>query len=164
MPSSVRTKQTKKQPAFAATAQGSPQANGVLSLGQQNQLESAVMELEEACLNILLEPATRGRDETQAREQARQLKNIATPISLALRECEGMRRFHHHYRHDPENPDTLTPVLEPSPYKMVAALCAQALEKLSEFHVVEDSSMRKDIAQLRHALGDYMNGYLETVG
>lgn len=160
MSSSVRTKNSKKQPAFEAASQANA-PNGALSVEEQSRLESSVMELEQACMNILLQYPVPGNTHTDTREQARVLKNIATPLSLALRECEGVRRFHNHYRHDPQDPDLLKPVLEPSPYQMVAALCEQAVSKLSEFHVVESDELRNEISLLKHALSTYLADYRE---
>lgn len=161
MATSVRTKAAKKQPGFDAlktadAGQGMAQPDVDESNETDPRLARAVLRLEDACFAVLDDHPEAVAFDHETREQAGQLKNIATPLSLALRECKGPRRFHYHYRHDPEDYDTLTPVAGPSPYATLARVCRQALRRLDDFHMVDDPAVRRDLHQLQMAVQDYL--------
>jgi hypothetical protein len=115
------TKTQKKQPA------ASPSITSV---------NNALLDLEEVCAR-LLEKRFAVRDDSERMYWQQRFKNIVTPISLALAEIRGPRRFHHHYRHDADNDDVLLPVLE-NPLEILARACEHALResdrKLSGIH------------------------------
>lgn len=169
MATSVRTKAAKKQLPFEGSFKTADAGHKLAKPESKTarddfpapgaSLSRAVMELEDACLTVLVEQPESPSFEPETRNQCGTLKNIATPLSLALRECKGPRRFHYHYRHDPEDYDTLTPVAGPSPYVVLARLCEKTLDRLRDFHVVDDAELRREIAQLQHAAQDFLQAY-----
>lgn len=116
------TKTQKKQPAS--------------SLYIPTHLNEALLDLEEVCAR-LLEKRFAIREDSDRMYWQQRFKNIVTPVSLALAEIRGPRRFHHHYRHDSDDDDVLLPVLE-NPLEILARACEHALHesdrKLSGIH------------------------------
>lgn len=163
MATSVRTKAAKKQLPFQGASKtadaGSVRAKTETKKNPRKTTHSphlvqALVDIEDACLSVLHEQSG-----AVPREAGAKLKNIATPLSLALRECKGPRRFHYHYRHDPEDYDTLTPVAGPSPYEVLARLCEKAIDHLHDFHVIDDAELRREISQLQHAAQRFVQMY-----
>lgn len=120
-----------------------------------NSLNSALLDLEEVCAR-LLEKRFAVRDDSERMYWQQRFKNIVTPVSLALAEIRGPRRFHHHYRHDENNEDVLLPVLE-NPLEILARACEHALcesgKKLSGIH---DSDMMAAQRRLEKALNKFL--------
>jgi hypothetical protein len=90
------------------------------------ELEQALLKLENACLLILDSQFTHGREDEDGMLWQRKFKNIVTPISLALREYKGPRRFHFHYKHRKDDDSVLTPVFE-DPLENLVKACKNAL-------------------------------------
>lgn len=137
------TKTQKKQPA-------SPSID--------NSLNTALLDLEEVCAR-LLEKRFAMRDDSERMYWQQRFKNIVTPVSLALAEIRGPRRFHHHYRHDTDNDGVLLPVLE-NPLEIVARACEHALResdrKLSGIH-------DEDLMAAQRMLEKALNKFLHSV-
>src|SRR5205085_662405 len=87
------------------------------------EFEQALLSLENACMRILESHYANGRQDTERLYWQQRFKNIVTPVSLALAECKGPRRFHYHYRHRADDASVLHPVLEPSPLDTLAQVC-----------------------------------------
>lgn len=153
MISSVGTKQKKKQ--IAVTEKPAlPVAD--------RAFEQSLMTLENACLRVLDSRfASRSRD-TDAICRYHRLKNIATPVSLALVEYKGPRRFHYHYRHRADDNAVLRPVLEPTPVDMLAMVCKDALRQSQrEFGGTEDATLSRGRTLLENALLGFLDHYKE---
>ena len=93
-------------------------------------LHEPLIELEDICAR-LLETRFATRDDSERMYWQQRFKNIVTPVSLALAEIRGPRRFHHHYRHDADDDSKLLPVLE-NPIDMLAHACEYALQQSSK--------------------------------
>lgn len=119
-------------------------------------LNEALINLEEVCAS-LLEKRFAVRDDSERMYWQQRFKNIVTPISLALAEVRGPRRFHHHYRHDKNDDNVLHPVLE-NPLQMLAHTCEKALKesnvKLSGIH---DDDLVTAQRKLERALSNFLN-------
>ena len=124
--------------------------------------EQALLSLENVCARIL---QARFRDNRQYSEQLywqQKLKNIATPVSLALAEYKGPRRFHHHYRHREDDESVLTPVLE-SPIDLLAQVCLHALDQCHTLvGVVQAPDFTRNRDALEHALQHFLSCYRES--
>ena len=113
--------------------------------------EQCLLSLESVCLRIL-ESRFATKDDIDAHTCEQRFKNIVTPVSLALRECKGPRRFHHHYRHRKDNDAVLHPVME-NPVDMLAQVCEQALDACrKELVGVYDKNFVNARRSLEHAL------------
>ncbi len=129
------------------------------SLPINSSLNNALLDLEEVCAR-LLEKRFAVRDDSERMYWQQRFKNIVTPVSLALAEIRGPRRFHHHYRHDENNDDVLLPVLE-NPLEILARACEHALyesgRKLSGIHdddlMVAQRRLEKALNKFLHHLG-----------
>lgn len=151
MNTSVGTKTRKKQSSLSAA----------LPVDDQ-RFEQALLSLEGVCARIL---QSRFPDHRQYSEQLywqQKLKNITTPISLALAEYKGPRRFHNHYRHREDDEAVLTPVLE-SPIDMLAQVCLHALEDCrSLVGVVQAPDFSRNRDMLEQALQYFLGNYRES--
>jgi hypothetical protein len=127
-------------------------AQDEVDISQTRKLEQVIMELEDAVFDVL--HATKGHafHDVDFLYWNRRLKNIATPISMALAEYRGPRRFHEHYRHDPDNYDTLQPVAGPSPMMTLMRVCREALTDCADTTGLQDAENRNCRDQLEHAL------------
>ncbi|MEQ1705514.1 MAG: hypothetical protein ABL867_06020 [Rickettsiales bacterium] len=138
------TKTQKKQPAS--------------SLYVSPSLNEALLDLEEVCARML-EKRFAIRDDSERMYWQQRFKNIVTPVSLALSEIRGPRRFHHHYRHDADNDDVLLPVLE-NPLEILARACEHALyesnRKLSGIH-------DEDLILAQRRLEKALNNFLHNI-
>ena len=115
MDTSVGMKARKKQPPISPAA----------AAPVDHRFEMALLALENSCLRIFdVRPAD--RDDTDGLYWQQRLKNIATPVSLALAECKGPRKFHYHYRHRADDSSVLHPVLE-NPMDTLAQVCRDTL-------------------------------------
>ena len=137
---SAYTKAQKKQP----------------SLSEAQHLEKSLLALENACLQILDSQFTHGREDEEGLLWQRKFKNIATPVSLALREHKGPRRFHFHYKHREDDETILHPVMD-DPLENLAKACQTALTHCQNDLVgIQD----KDIIQSRDLLESALRGVL----
>ncbi len=144
---SVGMKARKKQSSLSAP----PEA------GSAPPLEKSILALESACLRILENRNATGVHDTDRLYWQQRLKNIATPVSLALRECRGLRRFHNHYRHREDDEAVLRPVMEPCPITMLAQVCDHALEACRyDLLGVRDNGLNSQ----RRALEAALQGFL----
>jgi hypothetical protein len=150
MSTSLVTKARKKQPALSvkdAPAVALP----------DRKLEQAILSLENCCVYILDIGFTADRRDTDLRYWQQRFKNMMTPVSLALAECKGPRRFHFHYRHRADDEAVLHPVLEPSPLTTLEQVCAEALGACrSQLVGIEDSG----VLEARHMLEMALQGFL----
>ncbi len=118
-------------------------------------LDESLLMLEDVCIR-LLDMRFSVRDDSERMYWQQRFKNIVTPISLALAEVNGTRRFHHHYRHDADDNTLMLPVLE-NPLEMLAHTCEHALEestkKLSGVH---DDDLIAAQRRLERALNNFL--------
>lgn len=147
MATTVRTKTAKKQQAFAAFPERS------------KHLEQAVMELEDAVMGVLASDRLDGFQDVDFLYWSRRLKNIATPLSLALGEHEGNARFHYHFRHEPEDYDTLYPVAGPQPVETLARVCREALTCCVEMVGVQDRMILEQRDRLEQAVRGFLRAW-----
>lgn len=143
MATSVRTKAQKKQPTFAT-----PHDDVELT----RKLEQAVMELEDAVFQVLSADKGHQFHDVDFLYWHRRLNSVATQISLALSECRGPRRFHYHYRHDPQDYDTLYPVSGPGPLETLMRVAREALTHCAEMVGVQDEKALFTRNRLEQAL------------
>lgn len=139
----IVTKTQKKQPASSSI---------------DPSLNEALLDLEEVCAS-LLEKRFAMRDDSERMYWQQRFKNIVTPVSLALAEIRGPRRFHHHYRHDSDDNTVLLPVLE-NPLEILARTCVHALQeankKLSGIH-------DKDLVMAQRRLEKVLKNFLNNL-
>jgi hypothetical protein len=149
---SVDTKARKKQSSLSA-AQA---AEAKVSLPFQQSL----ITLESVCLRILETRFASAKMDTDRLYWQQRFKNIVTPISLALNEYKGPRRFHYHYRHRADDASVLTPVFEPSPLDMLAQVCDEALAACQDELVgIYDEDIIMHRRDLEHALQMFLIRY-----
>ena len=127
------------------------------------KLEHAILELEDAVYATLDSSKGHAFHDVDFLYWERTLKNIATPISLALSEYKGPRRFHHHYRHDPQEDSHLLPVYE-SPLLMLVRVARDALTRCNETAGVPDPHVARLKSRLEHALRLVLSSYNATHG
>ncbi len=89
--------------------------------------EQSLLALENVCQRILESRFAGAKDDIDGLYWQQRFKNVATPVSIALRECRGPRRFHHHYRHREDDDSVLHPVME-NPIDRLAHVCNAALD------------------------------------
>lgn len=132
MIASVRTKPQKKQPSSDA-------ADGFEAFSPA--LTKSMLKLEAVCQRIFESNFGASRRDVERLYWRQRFKNIATPVSLALAEMKGPRRFHNHYKHREDDDSVLTPVLE-NPVTMLAHACETALEQCrKELVGIEDDGI-----------------------
>lgn len=145
MTTSIGTKTRKKQ-----------QASPVPAVSDR-EFERSLIALEDACQRVLEASFSDGRFDTERLTWQLYFKNIAMPVSLALAECKGPRRFHYHYRHKKEDESVLTPVFEPSPIDMLAQVCETALR---QSHARLTNLQDADMLAYRRMLERALRGFL----
>lgn len=121
MSTSVRTKAVKKQSSLSASppVSGSPPS-------KERDMERALLALENACQRVLF--AECDHRDSECVYWQNKFKNIVTPVSLALGEYKGPRRFHYHYKHREDDESILHPVLE-NPLDTLAMVVRDALSQ-----------------------------------
>jgi len=129
----IRTKPNQKQPATA-----------------QN-FEKAVLTLEHICLEIREGQFTHGKGDTDRLYWQQILKNIATPLSLAIDEYQGPRVFHQHYKHDEHDHDVMIPVMESARDNVIAA-CKRGLAECADITGMKGSLLVAESKLLMQAL------------
>ena len=122
MIASVDTKSKKKQP---------PLLDTLSDIETSKEFEQSLLMLEDLCLEIKEGQFTHGKADEDRIFWQLKLKNIVTPLSLALNEYKGPRTFHHHYRHSEHDANVMEPVLE-SPLGMLLKVCDKALHCLED--------------------------------
>ena len=151
MPTAVRSK-TQKKPSAARKS-----AKPALNMG----VEQALLALENTCMNIMESQFVHSRDDMDGLMWQRTFKNIVTPVSLALREYKGPRRFHNHYKHREDDDSVLHPVLE-DPLDMLAHVCATALSSCEAQLVgLPDATLGKSRDRLESALRKFLATYAD---
>lgn len=154
MPTSVRTTTEKKQ--LANKKQ--PALPKDFSLPDR-AFESAILDLEDACIAVLDNPMSHGKQSSESLYWQQMFINIATPISLSLMESKGPRHFHYHYRHREEDASILHPILE-NPVDMLAQVCEDALSQCQTHLVgISDRSIAKHGQILERALRSFLTSY-----
>lgn len=128
-----------------------------LPLGDR-EFEQSLIALEDACQRVLDGIFSEGRYDTERLTWQQHFKNIATPVSLALAEYKGPRRFHYHYRHKKGDESVLTPVFEPSPIDLLALVCEKALlQSQSQLVGIQDKVMIAYRRLLERSLRGFLN-------
>ena len=121
-------------------------------------LDEALLVLEDICAS-LLEQNFAQRDDSERMYWQQRFKNIVTPISLALTEVRGPRRFHHHYRHDSNDDSVLLPVLE-NPLEMLGNACRKALNESSrKLAGIHDNDLLAAQRRLEISLNNFLLKY-----
>ena len=155
MNTSVDMKERKKQSSLSGSLSG-PLPESLAISATDRELEHSLLSLENTCLRILESQSVNGRQDTEQRYWQQRFKNIVTPVSLALVECKGPRRFHYHYKHRADDASVLHPVLSP-PLDTLAQVCKMALKAChSELVGIEDDVMIRMRDMLETALGNFL--------
>lgn len=129
-----------------------------VDIDHTKRLEQATLDLEDAVFSVLDAHKGYAFHDVDFLYWDRKLKNVATPISLALSECKGPRQFHFHYRHDPKDTDKMIPVLE-SPLHTLAKVCRDALIRCNEMVGMIDRSVIVNKIRLEQALRGFISKY-----
>jgi hypothetical protein len=147
---SAYTKAQKKQTPLSRQASAS---------GLSRNLEQSLLALESACMLILDSQFTHGREDEDGMLWQRKFKNIVTPISIALREYKGPRRFHFHYKHRKDDEEVLTPVFE-DPLENLVRACKTALTHCENDLVgISDDEIADNRDMLETALRGMLSRY-----
>jgi hypothetical protein len=148
MNTSVGMKSKKKQPASMKSS-AVPDSD--------REFEQALLMLENVCLKILEGTQTVKRSDTEGRYWQQRFENLVTPVSLALAECKGPRRFHYHYHRREDGETVLQPVLEPTPIDMLAMVCRGTLKHSQEDLVgMQNEEMTENRFMLEEALQSFL--------
>lgn len=149
MTTSVGTKARKKQSSLSpATSANVPPL-----------FDQTLLTLESVCMRILEIRIASEHGDVDLLYWQQRFKNIVTPVSLALREYKGPRRFHNHYRHRADDETILHPVLE-DPLDMLAHVCDHALAACRNDLVgVYNNTLTKHRRLLEHALQMFLVRY-----
>ena len=149
MSNSVGTKARKKQPALLADVQ------------ESKALEQVMLSLENICVRILDSSFTSHKQDVDGLYWQRKFHNIVTPVSLALAECKGPRRFHFHYKHKAGDDSVLQPVME-NPLQVLAGSCREALRHCqTELVGIDNERIVKMRNRLESGLHDFLSQYEE---
>lgn len=121
------------------------------------RLEQAMLALEGVCVRVLDDRLSVDDADGLYAQQA--LKNIVTPVSLALAEAKGPRHFQYHYRHKADDASVLQPVIEDAS-AMLARVCEQTLAQCAKKLVgVHDHELVKRQQALEAALRGFLFHY-----
>lgn len=157
MNTSVGMKPQKKQSPLPQAAEAASS-----KAKRDTRLEQAVLTLESACHRALESRFAADPGDTEALYWQQRIKNIATPISLALAECKGPRHFHYHYRHRADDDSVLHPVLEP-PLQTLAQACTQALRVCQSNMVgIRDERILRSCYMIENALRGFLMCYKDS--
>lgn len=125
------------------------------TVSPNSSLDESLLVLEDVCMR-LLDTRFAIRDDSERMYWQQRFKNIVTPVSLALAEVRGPRRFHHHYRHDADDDTLMLPVLE-NPLEMLAHTCEHALkESNKKLSGVHDDDLIAAQRRLERALNNFL--------
>lgn len=150
MATTVRTKVQKKQSPFPAPPADSEAAR---------RLEQAVAALEDTVFYVLNADKGHAFHDVDFLYWNRKLKNVAMQISMALNERSGPRKFHHHYRHDPKDFDTLYPVAGPAPMDTLARVAREGLSECVEMVGLQDDHVKRHRDRLEQSLRTFLQRY-----
>jgi hypothetical protein len=100
--------------------------------------ELAVLGLEDICHEIRDGQFTHGKEDTDRLYWQQKLKNIATPLSIALAEYKGPRVFHQHYIHDENGAEI--PVMESARDNLIRS-CEKALIQCNDMIGIKGSKL-----------------------
>jgi hypothetical protein len=153
MSTSVGTKARKKQSPLSMPLAAMTAAD--------KDFEQSLMSLENACLRVLEIDCSSDRHNTECLYWQQRFKNVVTPISLALVEYKGPRRFHYHYRHREDDESILHPVLEPAPIDTLAIVCKEALADCRNLVGIQDEELVRTRAMLCSAIHHFLQLYGE---
>jgi hypothetical protein len=125
------------------------------------EFEHSLMTLESVCLNVMESRFASNRNDLDGLYWQRRFKNIVTPVSLALAEYRGPRRFHFHYRHRKDDESILHPVME-NPLDTVAQVCKSALRQCQiDLVGIPDAAIGRKGRLLETALRAFLKRYAE---
>lgn len=127
-------------------------------LDSTKKFEQALLDLEDAVLTVLEAHKGHAFHDVDFLYWDRKLKNIATPISLALSECKGPRQFHYHYRHDPKDDEQMIPIME-SPIGNLLKVCRSALIRCTEMVGLVDRAVIINKIRLEQSMRSFINRY-----
>ncbi len=120
--------------------------------------EQALSELEDICLKVRDCSFARDKFDIEGIAWQRRFKNIITPVSIALDEYKGPRRFHFHYKHRADDETILSPV-EPDAGSVLTNACKTALKRCqNELVGISEAHIAKKARALERALA----GFIET--
>lgn len=140
-----------------------PSPSAALSdLNIARKLEQALLDLEDAVLTVLDAHKGHAFHDVDFLYWDRKLKNIATPISLALSECKGPRVFHHHYRHNPNCEQEMIPVME-SPIMTLLKVCRNSLIRCNDMVGSVDKAVTINKIRLEQSIRNFINCYNSSV-
>lgn len=162
MDTSVRTKvQARREPAAREPAAREPAARKPASAPSDADatrgVEQAALVLESAVLQVLEANKGHAFHDVDFLYWSRKLKSAAMPVSLALSELKGPKRFHYHYRHDPNDHEKLYPVVGPLPVDTLARVAQQALIACNDLVGVPDDHVRKLCDRFEQALRVFLH-------
>lgn len=122
-------------------------------------IEQAVAMLENGVYRVLEMGKDSGFQDVDFLYWSRKLKNVATPVSLALSEYRGPKRFHYHYRHDPDDYDTLYPVPGPTSISTLARVCREALVQCNDLVGMTDTNVSKAKTMFEQSIRFFLRTY-----
>ena len=150
MSTSVGTKSHKKQHA------SSPPTLPAL---QSQQLEYALLKLEDACVAILDRQDHISHRNIELRYWQQRLENIAAPVSLAVAECKEPRRFYDHERHHQQGVVVLRPAAH-NPLVTLSHVCEHAYDTCrGDLATCHQPSLDKKRVRFEAALHNYIALY-----
>ena len=136
-----------------------PKPAAKMRVRENHDLEQALVALESVCLTIQEGEFTHGREDEDRHYWQQKLKNLTTPISLALAECKGPRHFHNYYRHRENETDALQPTAGPPPLQMLAYVCDKALHACEDMVGAKGSLILENKSMLERALRRFLAVY-----
>lgn len=151
-------KKSEKAPRKLSEQQGYTPATS-LPHHKRHALQKSICVLEDTVQKILYGDASERFHDVDFLYWMRKLKNIATPISLALAEYGGPRVFHQHYKHDPKDYNHMLPVAGPDPLTTLAHVCRQALAESTDIVGVDDNEIKLLRDELEYSLRLFLNRY-----
>lgn len=147
---------------FAHEGLASAAIKSFVDIDVTRKLEQTLLDLEDAVITVLESHKGPEFHDVDFLYWDRKLKNIATPISLALSECKGPRVFHYHYRHDPEHSEELIPVME-SPITTLLKVGRNALIRCNDMVGNVDKSVMVNKIRLEQSIRSFINCYNSAV-
>ncbi len=124
-------------------------ASDTLPTITERGFELAVLALEDICLEIRDGQFTHGKEDTDRLYWQQILKNIATPLSLALAEYKGPRVFHQHYTHDANGAEI--PVMESARENLIKS-CEKAIIQCNDMIGIKGSKLIEERGLLIRAV------------
>jgi hypothetical protein len=144
MSPSVGTKSTKKQPASSVDTE----------MAESKALEQSLLALEDCCMRILEASENAAGQDMESRTWHQRFENMVSPISLALAECKGPRKFHYHYRRRDDDETILHPVME-NALDTLERVCKEALHHCQDdmpgMHESDINRLKQELERCIHA-------------